>query len=207
VLPALVERHRVIAIEFQGHGHTADIEREPSIAAFASDVVGVLDHLDIDRADFLGFSLGGLVCLELLTAHPQRVGRAVLASAHSAQEGYYEEITDPAGTSPRLPTAEEFRQMQEAYRRVAPDPDHFEAFLGRLSPAVHGMPGWTPDQLRAVTASVLIVIGDRDFVRPEHALQMQSSIPDAQLAILPGTKHTEVTQRAEILPMLERFLG
>jgi pimeloyl-ACP methyl ester carboxylesterase len=97
--------------------------------------------------------------------------------------------------------------MREAYVAVAPDPGHFEAFMAKVGPAVHAFAGWTDEQLRALTAPTLIVIGDFDFVRPEHALRMQELIPEGQLAILPGTKHNDVTSRPEIVPMIERFLA
>ena len=92
----LAKGRRVIGIELQGHGHTADVDREFTLADLASDVVGVLDHLGIERADVFGFSLGGVVTMELLTGHPQRVRRAVVASAHYREGGYRPEISDPA---------------------------------------------------------------------------------------------------------------
>lgn len=207
VLPALTTHRQVIAVEMQGHGRTADIERTPSVEAFASDVVGLLDHLGVAKADVFGFSLGGLVGMQLAVEHPERVDRLVLASAHFRPDGYYPEISDPAMTSPRLPSPADFGAMRAAYSSVAPDPDGFAAFMTRLPAVVHAFAGWSPEQLRAIRSRTLIVIGDFDFVRPEHALLMQQLIPDAQLAILPGTKHAEVVARAElIVPMVERFL-
>ncbi|MGH2514004.1 MAG: alpha/beta fold hydrolase, partial [Candidatus Limnocylindrales bacterium] len=208
ILPALAAGRQVIAIELRGHGRSEDTEREFSIPDFAAGVIGVLDHLGLERADFFGFSLGGLTSLQIAVAHPERVKRLILGSTQYRQDGYYDEISDPAMTSPRLPTVDDFAAMREAYVQVAPDPDHFEAFMAKVGPAVHAFTGWSDQQLQAIAAPTLLVIGDSDFVRPEHALQMQSLIPDAQLAILPGTSHVGVTQRAEVLvPMLERFLG
>ncbi|HVX43822.1 MAG TPA: alpha/beta hydrolase [Mycobacteriales bacterium] len=207
LLPALATGRQVIAVELRGHGRSTDTDREFSIPDFAAGVVGVLDHLGIEQADFFGFSLGGLTALQVAIADPRRVGRLILGSTHYRPDGYYPEISDPAMTSPRLPTPEDFAAMREAYVAVAPDPDHFEAFMAKVGPAVHAFPGWTDDQLRALTAPTLLVIGDFDFVRPEHALRMQELIPDVQLAILPGTKHNDVTHRPEVVPMIERFLG
>lgn len=87
MLPRLAEAHQVIAVDMQGHGHTADTARPVTLANLASDVVGLLDHLGLDRADFFGFSLGSLVAVEVAVTHPARVGRLVLASGHVRPDG------------------------------------------------------------------------------------------------------------------------
>jgi pimeloyl-ACP methyl ester carboxylesterase len=205
LIPLLAGSHRVIAVELQGHGHTADIDREPSYPNLADDVAALLDHLGVERADVIGFSLGGLVAIELGLRHPARVGRLVLAAAHYRPEGYHD-LSDPA--SVRMPTPEEFGEMEQEYRRVAPDPEHWEAFTERLNGVVHGAPGWSADDMRRIAAPVLLLIGDTDFVRVEHAAEMLELIPGAQLAVLPKTRHTELMLRTEVLvPLVEGFLS
>jgi pimeloyl-ACP methyl ester carboxylesterase len=204
LIPLLAPSHRLIAVEMQGHGRTADVDRKPTYDNMADDVAALLDHLGIERADVFGFSLGALVGIELGLRHPDRVDRLVLAAAHFRPEGYHD-LSDPA--SVRMPTAAEFAEMEEAYRRVAPDPGHFEAIAEKMNGVVHSDPGWSDEELRRIAAPALLVIGDTDFVRIEHAAEMLDLIPDAQLAVLPGTRHTEVIHRVEVLvPMLERFL-
>jgi pimeloyl-ACP methyl ester carboxylesterase len=204
LIPLLAPSHRLIAVDMQGHGRTADIDREPTYDNLADDVAALLDHLGIERADVFGFSLGGLVGIELGLRHPARVDRLVLAAAHCRPEGYHD-LSDPA--SVRMPTPAEFAEMELAYRRVAPDPDHFEALAEKLNGVVHSDPGWSDEDMRRIAAPVLLVIGDTDFVRIEHAAQMLELIPDAQLAVLPGTRHTEVPYRTDVLvPMLYGFL-
>lgn len=208
VLPELAKTRQVIAVELQGHGHTADTEREISLENFADDVAGLLDHLGIERADLFGFSLGALVTLQFAMRHPGRVGRVVLASAHFRPDGYYPEIFQGDPTSKRLPTQADFESMQEAYARVAPHPEHFEAVMGKTSGMVASLKGWADDELRAITAPALIVIGDTDFVRVEHAVEMRDLIAGSRLAVLPDTTHMGVTARADLLlPMVETFLG
>jgi pimeloyl-ACP methyl ester carboxylesterase len=205
LIPLLAPSHRLIAVELQGHGRTADTDRVPSYPDLADDVAALLDHLGIERADVFGFSLGGLVAIELGLRHPGRVDRLVIAAAHSRPEGYHD-LSDPA--SVRMPTPAEFAEMQEEYRRVAPDPDHFDAFAEKLNGVVHSAPGWSDEDMRRIAAPVLLVIGDTDFVRIEHAAEMLELIPDAQLAVLPRTRHTEVMHRTEVLvPLLARFLA
>ncbi|MFJ8744740.1 alpha/beta fold hydrolase [Embleya sp. NPDC127516] len=206
LLPALAARRRVIAVEFQGHGHTADTDRDMSLELFSDDVVALLDRLGIARADLLGYSLGGLVALRTAVRHPERVDRLVLVSTHYRHDGYHAEITAPEQTSERLPTEADFKAMVEAYARVAPDPTRFEATLARLQPLAHGFVEWTEDELRAITAPTLLVLGDTDFIRLEHAVRMYELIPKARLAVLPGTTHMGAITRADLLiPMIEAF--
>jgi pimeloyl-ACP methyl ester carboxylesterase len=210
LLPSLATSREVIALELQGHGHTADSDRDFTLLNLASDVVGLLDHLDIERADLFGFSLGALTALQTAIDHPDRVGRVVLASAHYRADGYRDEIRDPQAhlDSDLLPTEDDFRQMQQVYASVAPDPAHFGVFMARASAMVGGFQGWSDDTMRAVDAPTLLMVGDHDFVRLEHAVAMHELIPGSQLAVLPATTHMGVTQRAEIvLPMIERFLA
>ena len=98
--------------------------------------------------------------------------------------------------------------MQQAYASVAPDPAHFGVFMAKASAMAGAFQGWGDDTMRAIDAPTLPIVGDHDFVRLEHAVAMQALIPGSQLAVLPGTTHMGVTQRAEIvLPTVERFLA
>jgi len=106
LVPTLATRHRVIGVEMQGHGRTADIDREITRAALASDVIALLDHLGVERSHVFGHSMGGAVALELGVNHPDRVRSLVAASASVGPEGLHEDLTDPAkqATSDRMPT-------------------------------------------------------------------------------------------------------
>ena len=205
--PRLAEAHQVIAVDLQGHGHTADTDRPVTLANFAADVVGLLDHLGIDRADLFGFSLGSLVSTELAVTYPARVGRLVLASGHIRADGYHPEILDPAQTSPLLPTQEDFEAMRLAYEAVAPDPEHFFPFLEKMQPVVLAFEGWSDAAIGSIGEPTLLIVGDRDFVRLEHAALMLDLFPDAQLAVLPGTTHMQVIRKTDsVLALVEPFL-
>ncbi|MEV5875479.1 alpha/beta fold hydrolase [Streptomyces sp. NPDC052101] len=207
VLPALAGARQVIAPELQGHGHTADPGRAMTVPALASDVVALLDELAVGQADFLGFSLGGLTALEVAVRHPDRVGRLVLAATQYRQDGYYPEVREPDLGSPRLPGPADFQEMAEAYAAVAPHPERFQDLLARCSAAARAPLPWSADDLRGLRAPTLLVIGDSDFVRIEHAAQMRELIPDARLAVLPGTTHMALMRRtALLLPLLHEFL-
>ena len=210
LLPALAAGRQVIATELQGHGRTADIERSIEVGLLAGDVAALLDHLGVDQADVFGFSLGALVALQLAVDRPARVGRLIAASAGYAPDGFHREITDPAqhATSTRMPTQDDFLRMREAYLQVAPDPGHFEAFLAKTSQAANTFKGWTAGELGRITAPTLLVFGDHDFIRLEHAVEMHALIPGAQLAVLPGTTHMSLLHRTDLmLPLIGGFLA
>jgi pimeloyl-ACP methyl ester carboxylesterase len=209
LIPTLAAKHLVIGVEMQGHGRTADIDRPVTPAALAQDVVGVLDHLGIERTHVLGHSMGGAVTLELAVNHPQRVQSIVPISASVRPDGMHEDLTDPArhATSSRMPTQQDFADFREAYLQLSPHPDHFDEFLAALSSSNADLHGWSDDQLAGIVAPTLIVLGDHDFVTIEHAALMQHLIRGSHLAVLPGTTHMQVTRRADLLlPMLARFL-
>ena len=132
--PLAASRH-VIAVELQGHGHTADTDRPMSIEALADDIIALLDHLGIAAADFYGFSLGGLVACAVALAAPARVGQLIAASADAHRPPGRE---SPALGEDRLPTLADFEEWREAYHAVAPDPAHFFELQAKTSAAVHG---------------------------------------------------------------------
>ena len=200
LIPVLAERHRVIAVELQGHGHTADIDRPMTFAHLAADVVGLLDHLGIDQADAFGFSLGGLTTYQLLIDHPERIRKAVVASADHRNDRGGE--IDPA----RLPTADDFAAMRNAYAAVAPDPDHFEIFAQRASGMVRDFGGWTDEQLRGVDRPVLLMIGDTDFILVPNVAEAADLLPRSQLAVLPATTHMGLIHSELLVPLVEGFL-
>lgn len=209
LLPGLAERHRVIAVEQQGHGRTADLDRPITPAALAGDVVALLDTLGVDRAHVLGHSMGAAVALELAVAHPDRVRSVVAVSGSVRPDGMHQDVTDPSrfATSTRMPTQQDFAAFREAYLRLSPHPEHFDDFLQSLSANMSDLRGWSDEQLAGITAPVLHVIGDHDFTTVEHAALMLALVPGSQLAVLPGTTHMQATRRPELLlPILATFL-
>jgi pimeloyl-ACP methyl ester carboxylesterase len=203
LLEPLAAGRQVIAVELQGHGHTADTDRPMTIEGMAGDVVALLDHLGIAEADLFGFSLGGLVAYAIAVGAPTRVGKLIVASADAHRPPGRESA--PLGED-RLPTPADFQAWRDAYEAVAPDPAHFDQFAARTSAMVHEFPAWT-DELRSLQAPTLLVFGDRDFSPLADVLELFELLPDAQLAVLPGTTHVGLTRRpAELLALLTPFL-
>jgi pimeloyl-ACP methyl ester carboxylesterase len=203
LLDSLAAGRQVIAVELQGHGHTADTGRAMTIEALAGDVVALLDHLGIDEADLFGFSLGGLVAYAVALGAPARVGKLIVASADPFRPPGRESV--PLDEE-RLPTAADFQAMRDAYDAVAPDPAHFDEFAARTSAMVHEFPGWT-DELRSLRIPILLIFGDRDFSPLPDVIETFELLPDAQLAVLPGTTHVGVTRRPDqVLALITPFL-
>jgi pimeloyl-ACP methyl ester carboxylesterase len=203
LLGPLAADRQVIAVELQGHGRTADTERAMTIEALAADVVALLDHLAIEEADLFGFSLGGLVAYAVALGAPSRVGKLIVASADAHRPPGRESA--PLDDD-RMPTADDFQAMRDAYVAVAPDPAHFDEFAARTSTMVHEFPGWT-DELRALQAPTLLVFGDRDFSPLPDVVELFDLLPDVQLAVLPGTTHVGVMRRSgELLALVTPFL-
>jgi len=203
LLGPLAASRQVIAVELQGHGHTADNGRAMTIEALASDVVGLLDELGIAAADLFGFSLGGLVAYAIALRAPVRVGKLIVASADAHRPPGRESA--PLGDD-RMPTAADFQAMRDAYAAVAPRPEDFAKSAAKTEALVHEMPGWT-DELRSLRAPTLLIFGDRDFSPLSDVAELFGLLPNAQLAVLPGTTHMGVTRRpAELLALLTSFL-
>ncbi len=203
LLEPLAASRQVIGVELQGHGHTADTDRPMTIDALAGDVEALLDHLGIDEADLFGFSLGGLVACELALGAPTRVGRMVVASANARRPPGRESV--PIDDD-RMPTPADFQAMRDAYVAVAPDPGHWDDFAARASAMVHEHPAST-DELRSLHTPTMLLFGDRDFSPLPDVLELFDLLPDAQLAVLPGTTHVGVAQRTrEVLALITPFL-
>jgi pimeloyl-ACP methyl ester carboxylesterase len=216
ILPSLAKNRRVVAVELQAHGHTADIDRDLTVEGFAADVVALLDRLGIDAADVFGWSMGAAVGLRLGTDHAHRVGRLVLASVSFTLAGLYPGLLD--GIQDLRPEHLHGSEFHEEYRRTAPDPAGFGTLVAKVKRLDGDLPQWSAEQIRAIAAPVMIVLADSDIIRPEHAVEMfrllgggvpgdLTGLPRCRLAILPGTTHTSIPQRADWLaPMIDEFL-
>jgi pimeloyl-ACP methyl ester carboxylesterase len=205
LLELLAAGRQVIAVELEGHGHTADTGRPMTIDALAADVVALLDHLQVDQADLFGFSLGGLVACAVALAAPGRVGKLIIASADPHRPPGRE--SKPLSED-RLPTQADFEAMRAAYEAVAPDPAQFPAMAARTEALVHQAPARTGAELRSLRAPVLLIFGDRDFSPLPDVAELLDLLPDARLAVLPATTHIGVTrQPRELVALITPFLN
>ena len=190
LLPGLAETRQVIAFELQGHGRTADI---------------------------FGYSTGGAVGLQLAIRYPDVVRKLVLASVTYTMAGVHPGLME--GLGEMTPEMMHGSPWHEEYLRIAPRPEDFPQLFAKKTAMDRQIKDLPAEAISAIKAPTLLIIGDSDLVRPEHAVEMfrllgggvfgdtPAGLPNSQLAILPGTSHVTVVNRADLLvPMITSFL-
>jgi pimeloyl-ACP methyl ester carboxylesterase len=212
----LAKTRRVIAVEMQGHGRTADIERDISSENLADDVAALLDHLKIPRADVIGYSMGGGVAMQCAIRHPDKVRKVVVISSTFRRDGMVKEALD---LFPTL-TADHFKgsPIEVEYKKLSPTPDDFPKFVKRILATATKGHDMGADKLKATTAPMFFIHGDADGVRLEHIAEMfrlkggeihgdLKPRSASRLAILPNTTHVTLMQRMRVIvPMVNDFL-
>jgi pimeloyl-ACP methyl ester carboxylesterase len=211
---------QVIVPEAQAHARTADIDRPLTYEDMADDVAALIRHLGFEQADVVGYSMGGGAALRLAIQHPELVRRLVLASAGYRYDGMPAEAI---AMFPQIsPAMFEGTPMETEYKRLAPNPPAFPTLVEKLKALDTTDFAWD-DEVRRMTTPMLIVAGDADGVRADHAVELfklrgggvmgdLSGLPESQLAILPGTTHFippgfGMLDRAEwLLAMIPPFL-
>ena len=205
--PALVRSRSVLTVDLQGHGRTADIEDRPlSIQQHAKDVIALLKHLGIAKADFLGESYGGAIAAMIAVENPGLVRRV---ATYGATFGPPEVAVNPEMTRiSRAPTADStsFLFQRESYKKVAPHPDYWPTFWRKLISL--RWQGFSREELASIQAPILIALGDHDFARLEHALETCKLIPNAELAVIPDAGHFALySEQERVIPVVEHFLN
>ena len=212
----LSKTRKVIAVEMQGHGRTADIGRELGSENHADDVAALLKYLKLSRADLIGYSMGGGVAMQVAVRHPNQVRRVVVISSTFRRDGMTQEGLDAMPTL----TAETFKgsPIEAEYKRLSPTPDQFSQFVKRMVAAFSKGNDLSADQLRSTTAPMFFIHGDADGIRLQHVAEMfrlkggeihgdLRPRSASRLAILPNTTHVTLMQRISIIvPMVNDFL-
>ena len=221
ILDELAAGRRVIAVDLQGHGHTADIDRPLRPELMADDIAALIGHLGLDRADVMGYSLGGLVALRTAIQHPARVRRLVLVSIPFRRDGSFPEVL--AAMDAMGPEAADLLKqspLYEHYARVAPRPEDWTAHVAKTAEALKVDYDWTAE-VRDLSVPTMLVYADADSVRPDHIVEFYARLggglrdagwdgsarPTARLAVLPGTTHYDITASpalpAAVIPFLD----
>jgi pimeloyl-ACP methyl ester carboxylesterase len=212
----LSKTRKVIAVEMQGHGRTADFDRDISGANLADDVAALLDYLKIPRADLIGYSMGGGVAMQCAIRHPDKVRKVVVISSMFRSDGPVKEARDAI---PKL-TAEAFKgsPIDAEYKKLSPTPNGFPDFVKHLIAMASKPDDIGADKLKATTAPMFFIHGDADGVRLEHVAEMfrlkggeihgdMRPRSESRLAILPDTTHVTLMQRMPVIvPMVNDFL-
>jgi len=212
----LAKTHKVIAVEMQGHGRTADIQRDMTYDNLSDDVAALLDYLKIPSADIVGYSLGGGVAIDTAIRHPEKVRKVVSISAPIRRDGWVKEANDfwpnfrwemMKGTP-----AETERE------KLNPIPNSFPDFFNHLKATAMKPYDFGADKLKATKAPMFFIHGDADGIRLDHIAEMyrlkggdihgdMHPHPESRLAVLPNTTHVTLMNRmATIVPMINDFL-
>lgn len=183
ILPELAKNHKVIAVELQAHGRTLDIGRPLSFEQDADDIAALLKQIYIDKADIMGFSNGGTTALQIAIRHPEMVNKLVLASAIYKRKGMQPGFFDgfKGVTVDQMP-----KPLKEAFLKVNPDRKGLQAMFDRDVARMVGFKDISDSAIKAIQAPALVINGDMDVVTNYHALELSNTLPNAQLAILPG---------------------
>jgi len=216
IVPRLAETRQVIAVELQGHGRTADIDRPLTYEQMADDVAALMGEISVENADVFGYSMGGGVALQVAIRHPEVVRKLVVASATYNSSGFQpglvemiETITPEmvAGSPPELD-----------YMSLAPNPENFPKLVEKLVQLDLEVQDWPAEDIQAIESPTLLIFGDADSITLEHAVDLfrlrgggvngdVTGLPNAQLAVLPATTHIGVMFRVELLnAMITEFL-
>ncbi len=190
--PALASRFRVLTPERRGHGHTPDVPGPISYDLMAADTAAFIDRLQLGRCHLVGHSDGANVALLVAMSRPDLVDRLILISGNFHYDGViagldFDELIAPGGF------------LSAAYGQVSPDgPDHFPVVAAKIVRMVTTEPTLSPGDLAKVAARTLVMVGDDDAVTAEHTLQLYRGIPDAELAVVPGTSHALIIEKPEL---------
>lgn len=213
----LSKTRKVIAVEMQGHGRTADIKRDMSAENLADDLAALLDHLKIPSADVIGYSMGGGVAMQTAIRHPEKVRKVVVISAVFRYDGWVKEGRDAL---PNI-TAEVFKgsPVEAEYKRLSPTPNEFPEFVRHVISSAARPYDFGADKIKATKAPMFFIHGDADGVRFEHIAEMYAlkgggdihgdmmPRPASRLAIIPDTIHVTLMSRMSmIVPMVVDFL-
>ncbi|RJP52957.1 MAG: alpha/beta hydrolase [Anaerolineaceae bacterium] len=183
VLPIFAGSRRVIALEEQGHGRTTDREAPVTFETSADDAATLLRYLKVDQADIFGFSNGASIALQIAIRHPQLVRKMIFASSMTKRDGAQPQIWEFIRQSnfSNMP-----QPLKDAFLRVNPDIQQLKTMHDKDAARMQNFKDVPDALLGSVRAPTLIVIGDRDIVKPEHAIELTRLVPGARLMILPG---------------------
>lgn len=183
VLCDFAKTHKVIAVEMQAHGHTADIDRPLSFEQDADDIAELLKQLNIGKADIFGFSNGASTTLQFAIRHPKLTNKIIVASTFYKKKGAPDWFWDMMSK----PTFEGMPQpYKDEFLKINPDTNALHRMFERDVARMQSFPDISEEQIKSIKAPTFILIGDRDVITAEHASEMHRLILNSRLAIIPG---------------------
>jgi pimeloyl-ACP methyl ester carboxylesterase len=220
LLQPFAKTHKVIAVELQGHGRTADTDRPLSFETMAGDVAALLDHLDIPQADIVGLSLGGAVGLRTAIQHPEKVRRLVVISSPYAKSGWYPEAQRGMGQVGAAMAEHMIRTPTGKFSTQWPEPERFPRFLDKMGKMMGASYDWSGD-VKQLPMPVMLVFADNDSVSQKHIAEFfallgggvkepgwqNTQLSRARLAIVPGYSHYNFVTATELAPIIDKYLA
>jgi pimeloyl-ACP methyl ester carboxylesterase len=213
IIPLLSRNRKVIAVELQAHGRTSDRNTDLSFEQDADDIAALLNYLNIDKSDFLGFSNGGTTTLQIAIRHPELVDKMILGSALAKRNGVPDWFW---GFMAQANLEDMPAQLKDGYRKVASDTNGLQVMHDRDAKRMVNFNDIPDEQIKTITVPTLIIIGDKDVITPEHALELHRQIANSELAIIPGghgqyigeitTLSPDFKETDLVVPLLEKFL-
>jgi pimeloyl-ACP methyl ester carboxylesterase len=208
LLPALAANHQVTAVDLQGHGRTADIDRPISVETMGDDIAALIKHLGLEKPDLMGYSLGGGVAFQTAARHPELVGRLVMVSVNIRRSAIYAEMLgQQAQVSAAAAEFLKDTPMYELYARVAPRPEDFPRLLDKMGESMAKDFDFS-EEVRGLKMPTLFACADADMFPPSHAVEVFELLGGGQrdggwqgegrpvgghaLAILPGVTHYNI---------------
>jgi len=214
VIPLFAKNRQVIAVELQAHGRTSDRNADLSFEQDADDIAMLLKNLNIDKADFFGFSNGGTSTLQIAIQHPEIVDKIVLGSALAKRNGVPEWFW---GFMQQAKLENMPEQLKTAYKQVAPDTSGLQVMHDRDAKRMVNFEDIPDEQIKSIKVPTLIIIADKDVITPEHAIELHRQIANSELAIIPGghgeyigeitTIKPETKDSEFVVPLIEKFLN
>lgn len=216
LIPELSKTRKVIAIEMQGHGHTPFSDRKMTLANMASDVEGVMDHLKVESADVVGYSMGGSVAYQLITQSPKRVNRLVIISSTYKSSGWLPAVSE--GFKAMTPEVLMNSPLKTAYDAVAPDKTKWAPFLEQMLTFIKTPFDMGDANIAKITSPVLLISGDNDGLDKVELMKTYqlfgggvsadlAPMPKSHLAIVPSQSHVSLMMQSKtILGYLNDFL-
>ena len=220
ILPALAAGRRVIAVDLQAHGRTADIDRPLSFEAGADDIAALIRGLGLDQVDVMGYSFGGGAALQTAIRHPESVRKLVLVSTPCKRDGWYPEVR--AGMEAVRPGGRGDDEAEPDLPGLCcgcPRPEDWPLLLTKMGELLRQDYDWS-EAVKGIQARVMLVFGDADAIRPAHMVEFfellgggqqdagwdGSGMPSARLAILPGVTHYDIFEKPALASAVTPFL-
>ena len=222
ILPMLTDGHQAIVVDLQGHGRTADIDRPIEPRLMADDIAALIEHLDLDRPDVFGYSLGGGVAFWLARTYPERIGRLILLSTNMRRDAIYADMLAQQGQVSSASV--EFMKdtpMYQLYQRVAPRPEDFGRLLDKIGASM-AKDFDLADEVRQLQVPTMVACADADMAPPRHYVELFELLGGGQrdggwmgegrpdgghaLAIIPNATHYDVIYSPVLAVAVKTFL-